>query len=155
MLAANMVLALLWAIVVGSLTLANLAVGLVLGYIVLAIVGGGKRSRYIRTSWAGMSLTLYCVWEIIRANLRVAWYTVSSLKTLKPAVLAVPLEPDLTNGEVSLLAVLVTLTPGTLSMDLSDDRSLLFVHFMHVDDADEAIKSITDGFERRILRLRG
>ena len=69
-------------------------------------------------------------------------------------MLAVPLQEDLSDGEVTLLSVLVTLTPGTLSIDLSKDRTLLYVHFMHVEDPDEAIRSITEGYERRILRLR-
>ena len=65
-----------------------------------------------------------------------------------------PVRPGLSNGELSLLAVLVTLTPGTLSLDLSDDRRVLYVHFMHVDDPEAAVRSIVDGFERRILELR-
>lgn len=153
MLAANFLLALIWAITLGSLSLLNLGVGFLAGYLVLAIAGGG-RSTYIRRTSAGASLFFFTAWEIVVANLRVAWYTVSSLKSLEPAVLAVPLADDLTDGEITLLSLLVTLTPGTLSIDLSEDRSLLYVHFMHIDDADEAIRSITDGFERRILRLR-
>ena len=153
MLAANFLLALIWAITLGSLSLLNLGVGFIVGYLVLAIVGGGQ-SVYIRRTGAGASLFLFTAKEIVVANVRVAWYTVSSLKSLEPAVLAIPLADDLSDGEITLLSLLVTLTPGTLSIDLAEDRGLLYVHFMHIDDADEAIRSITDGFERRILRLR-
>ncbi|GAB4547513.1 MAG: Na+/H+ antiporter subunit E [Phycisphaerales bacterium] len=153
MLAANIVLALVWAIMLGSLSLLNLGVGFVAGYLVLVAVGGG-RSDYVRRTSAGGALFVFTCREIIIANLRVAWYTISSLKSLEPAVLAVPLAPDLSDGEITLLSLLVTLTPGTLSIDLSRDRRSLYVHFMHVDDAEEAIRSITDGFERRILELR-
>ncbi|MBT8208432.1 MAG: Na+/H+ antiporter subunit E [Acidimicrobiia bacterium] len=153
MLLANIVLALLWSIMVGSVALANLSVGFVIGYALLALIGGGRRSRYIRHTWAGVSLVAFTVYELILANVRVAWYTVSDLRALEPAVLAVPLEPGLSDGELSLLAVLVTLTPGTLSLDVADDRRSLYVHFMHVDDPGASIRVITDGFERRILEL--
>ena len=153
MLAANILLALLWAIMLGSLSLLNLGTGFVVGYLVLFSVGGG-RSQYIRRTNAGIRLFFYTCYEIVAANVRVAWYTVSSLKSLEPAVLGVPLDKEITDGEVTLLSILVTLTPGTISLDLSEDRSHLYVHFMHVDDADAAIRSITQGFERRILELR-
>ena len=153
MLAANLLLALLWAIMLGSLSLLNIGVGFAVGYLVLASVTGA-RSAYVRRTTAGASLFFFTVYEIVLANLRVAWYTVSSLKSLEPAVLAVPLKDDLSNGELTLLSVLVTLTPGTLSIDISGDRTALFVHFVHVDDPDEAIRSITEGYERRILQLR-
>jgi multicomponent Na+:H+ antiporter subunit E len=153
MLAANIVLALVWAIMLGSLSLLNLGVGFVAGYLVLVAVGGG-RSDYVRRTRAGAVLFVFTCREIVVANLRVAWYTISSLRALRPAVLAVPLAPDLSDAEITLLSLLVTLTPGTLSLDLSKDRRSLYVHFMHIDDADEAIRSITDGFERRILELR-
>lgn len=153
MLAANLLLALLWAIMLGSLSLLNIGVGFVAGYLVLVVVSG-TRSSYVRRTTAGASLFLFIAYEILVANLRVAWYTISSLRSLEPAVLAVPLQDDISDGEVTLLSVLVTLTPGTLSIDLSEDRRSLYVHFMHVDDPDEAIRSITEGYERRILNLR-
>jgi multicomponent Na+:H+ antiporter subunit E len=153
MLAANLLLALLWAIMLGSLSLLNIGVGFVAGYLVLVVVTG-TRSNYVRRTTAGASLFLFIAYEILVANLRVAWYTISSLRSLEPAVLAVPLQDDISDGEVTLLSVLVTLTPGTLSIDLSEDRRELYVHFMHVDDPDEAIRSITEGYERRILNLR-
>jgi multicomponent Na+:H+ antiporter subunit E len=53
--------------------------------------------------------------------------------------------------EITLLANLITLTPGTLSVDVSDDRRLLFVHAIDCPDADKAVRDIRDGFERKIL----
>ncbi len=55
--------------------------------------------------------------------------------------------------EITLLANLVTLTPGTLSLDVSEDRSTLFVHAMFVDDPDVLRREIKHGFERRVLEL--
>ena len=57
----------------------------------------------------------------------------------------------MTDPEITLLANLITLTPGTLTLDVSADKRQMFVHFMHVDDPAEAVQEIKSGFERRIL----
>lgn len=153
MLTANILLALLWAALTGSFTLLNVAFGFVAGLAVLAWVGRGRRSGYAHRVVACATLIGFAVYELILANLRVAWYTISNLRDLKPAVLGVPLTEDLSDLEITLLSTLVTLTPGTLTLDLAHDRRRLFVHFMHVNDPDEAIWQIKDGFERRILEV--
>ena len=68
----------------------------------------------------------------------------------KPGIFAYPLKVD-RDFEITLLANLITLTPGTLSVDVSDDRRLLFVHAIDCSDADKAVRDIRDGFERKIL----
>jgi multicomponent Na+:H+ antiporter subunit E len=83
----------------------------------------------------------------------VAYYTVSSLGNLNPAVLTVELEDDATDAEVTLLSILVTLTPGTLTLDVTGNNRQMIVHFMHVDDREAAVREIKEGFERRILEV--
>jgi multicomponent Na+:H+ antiporter subunit E len=71
---------------------------------------------------------------------------------MRPAIVAVPL--DLTSDfQITLLANLITLTPGTLSLDISDDKKILYVHGMYVDDVDEFRRSIKQGFEKRVQEL--
>ena len=71
---------------------------------------------------------------------------------ITPGVVAVPLTAT-SDLEITLLSCLITLTPGTLALDVSDDRSTLFVHALDVADPDEFRRSIVDGFERRVLEL--
>jgi multicomponent Na+:H+ antiporter subunit E len=153
MFAANVLLAFIWATMTGALNLINLLVGFVIGYCVLALFTSAGHQSYIRRVWGGATLVVFAVYALVLANLRVAWFTIADLRDLKPAILGVPLRPDLTDGEITLLATLVTLTPGTLTLDLAKDRSVMFIHFMHVDDPARAMNSITEGFERRILRM--
>ncbi len=150
----NLLLALLWASIIGPFSPANLGVGFVLGYIVLRVVAGrGSRPRYVRQVLATLRLTGYTAVAIVIANVKVAYYTMSSLRRLQPAVLTVPLEEDVTDTEVTLLAILVTLTPGTLTLDVIGENEAMLVHFMHVDDRDAAIQDIKKGFERLILEV--
>ncbi len=98
------------------------------------------------------AMLAYFVWELVLANLKVARDVLMPVKRLRPAVVAVPLDLE-TDWQITLLAILITLTPGTLSLDVSTDRRVLFIHAMHVDDPDALRREIKSGFERRIRRL--
>jgi multicomponent Na+:H+ antiporter subunit E len=71
-----------------------------------------------------------------------------------PGVVAIPLDAR-TDTEITLLANLITLTPGSVSLDLSEDRRVLYVHAMYIDGGDvEAYRrSVKEGLERRVLEL--
>lgn len=90
--------------------------------------------------------------ELVLSTLRVAWEVVTPAKKRRQGIIAVPLDVK-TDLEISLLANLITFTPGTLSLDVSSDRSVLYVHTMFVDDPDELRREIKDGFERRVIDL--
>ena len=66
--------------------------------------------------------------------------------------MAVPLALD-RDAEIALLANLITLTPGTLSLDVSPDRRTLYVHAMATTSPDDLRREIQQGFERRILEV--
>jgi multicomponent Na+:H+ antiporter subunit E len=149
MFASNILLAILWSLLIGPFAPNNLLVGFLVGMMALALCSRAGRV-YAMRFWATASLLIFLTIELVKANVRVAYYTVSRLKNLRPAILAVPLE-QLTDTEITLLANLITLTPGTLTIDVSEDKRQMFVHFMHVDNPTEAVQEIKDGFERRIL----
>jgi multicomponent Na+:H+ antiporter subunit E len=71
-----------------------------------------------------------------------------------PGVVAIPLDAR-TDAEITMLANLITLTPGSVSLDLSDDKRFLYVHAMYIDGGDvEAYRrSVKEGLERRVLEL--
>lgn len=148
----NLILAALWAALIGPFTPSNLLVGFIVGYLVLCVTAiAGFGGNYARRVRAIVFLVLYTIYELAVANVRVAYYTISSLSSLSPAILDVPLKPGMSDGEICLLSSLITLTPGTLTIDVAPDRLSLSVHFMHVDDAETAVRSIQNGFERRVL----
>lgn len=149
----NVSLAILWACMTGSLTPANLLVGFVLGYVVLLAAEGRQAIGHaLRRVQRVAGLFLFFVWELVLANLRVAWDVVTPGHRMRPGVIAVPLEAR-TDVEITLLANMVSLTPGTLSLDVSDDRSVLYVHAMYLHDRDRLVRSIRGGFERRLLEV--
>ena len=90
--------------------------------------------------------------ELFLSTLRVAWEVMTPSKKRRQGIIAVPLAVQ-TDLEISLLANLITFTPGTLSLDVSSDRSVLYVHTMFLDDPETLRREIKEGFERRVIDL--
>ncbi|MPV86512.1 Na+/H+ antiporter subunit E [Ostreibacterium oceani] len=101
-----------------------------------------------------VNLIVFFIKELFMANLRVAYDVVTPTTYMRPCVVAVPLDAK-TDIEITILACMISLTPGTLSLGLSEDRSLLFVHAITFSTMDpEAIKQeLKQGFEQRLLRV--
>jgi multicomponent K+:H+ antiporter subunit E len=100
-----------------------------------------------------MTYSIMVLWDILVANVQVAWIvlTVPNAK-LKPAWIAIPL--DLRQPEaITLLAGTITLTPGTVSADLSDKGHSLLVHVLHTDDPDAVIAEIKTRYEARLKEI--
>lgn len=150
-LAAHLLLAIAWMLMTESFTPASLAVGLLVGFAILWLVGT-TQGRYARRVVRLVRLCGFIAWESVRANLRVARHVLSPLERLRPVVVAVPLEAS-TDLEITLLAIVVTVVPGSFVLDVDLERRTLFVHVMHADDLDAARREITDDFERRLLEV--
>ena len=149
--AINLVLALAWAALMGAWSLGGLAVGFLVGYAVLWMLRPLLHDDvYSRRLGSAVSLALYFLFELVVSSVRVAWYVLAPWKTSRPGIVAVPLEPASDNA-VAVLANLVSLTPGSLSVDVSEDRRTLLVHAMFVDDPEEERRTIKRGMERRVL----
>ena len=154
MLLASLLLALAWAALQGALSLPNLIVGYALGYFVLALLarGGVLPATLTKRTVNAVSLAAFFTGELLRANVRVALDVLRPRHLLRPAVVAVPL--DVTQDrEILLLSMMINITPGSVTIDLADDRRTLFVHVMHMDTADATRREIKDGFERRVKML--
>jgi multicomponent Na+:H+ antiporter subunit E len=149
----NILLALTWAMLGGNFNLANVVVGFLVGYGVLLLAQRGiGTSPYFRRLRRVISFIGFFLWELLLANLRVAHDVVTPPLYARPGVIAIPLEAR-TAVEVTLLANLLTLTPGTLSLDVSDDGRVLYLHAMFIDDPERFRRRIKDGLERRLLEV--
>ncbi|MEM9882911.1 MAG: Na+/H+ antiporter subunit E [Planctomycetota bacterium] len=152
----NLLLALAWMAMMGSTSWTQFVMGFAVAYLALAWLGSIIRppgqTGYIRKLPAAIGFALFIVYELVLANLRVAYDVVTPGPNRSPAVIGVPLDAT-TDVEITLLANLITLTPGTLSLELSDDRRTLYVHAMFADDPAEFRREIKEGFERRVLEL--
>ena len=107
---------------------------------------------YLKRSWALLILGGVFLVELTKASIDVAIAVVSSKEGLKPGIVAVPLDLKTDMG-IATLANLVSLTPGTTSMNVSEDRKTLHVHVLNMESEEAVIASIKDTFERRVLAV--
>ena len=142
-----------WVAVTGEVSVANLLEGAVLaGLLVLLLrVPLRRRFRFEKVPKA-LGLLLYFLKEILLSNAAVARSLLSPVSSLSPGIVAVPLDLKSDAG-IAVLANLVTLTPGTLSLDVSPDRKTLYVHALHVEDPDAFRREVKEGFERRVKEV--
>lgn len=149
----NIALAVLWMSLVGDFSSGHFIVGFVIGYLVLLVCRPVlPQSSYSRKVWQITRLVAYLAWRIVLANVEIAWRVLKPRLDIRPAMIAVPLRAR-TDAEITLLANLITLTPGTVSIDLSPDHSTLYVHVIDLRDPDEFKRSIRRGLERRVLEV--
>lgn len=92
--------------------------------------------------------------ELMKANFKVARDVLTPGHQMNPGIIVFPLKAS-TEFEITLLANLISLTPGSLTIDVSEDRKLLYFHAMYVDNDDmEKVKEeVRNGFEKRILAI--
>jgi multicomponent Na+:H+ antiporter subunit E len=154
MLLANILLALAWTALQGALSLANLVVGYLLGYIVLQVLtrGGVLPRRYAGKVGTFLGLFAFLVYELVLANIRLAIDVVRPNSTMRPAVVRVPLDVQ-SDAEILMFSALLNLTPGSIALDVSEDRTTMYVHVMHMETPEQARDDMKTGFERRVRRL--
>ena len=90
--------------------------------------------------------------ELVISNFRVLHDVLTPVHRMHPGIIAVPLEAK-TDLEILVFSNLLTMTPGTLSLEISPDRTTLFVHAMYIDDAERFKKEIKENFEARVLEI--
>jgi multicomponent Na+:H+ antiporter subunit E len=149
----NVFLALTWAMLNGEINLPNLFIGFLLGYLVLYI---GHRaigpSLYFGRVMGMVRFLFFFFKELLVSNYKLALEVLTPTFYMKPRIVAIPLSVK-ADAEITALANLISLTPGTLSLDVSADRSVLYVHFIYAEDEEKVKQEIKNGMERWIRDL--
>lgn len=149
----NLLLSLAWVALTGQYQAGNFFVGLLLGFVAIRITLRGKSSQaYSARLKAIAGFVLFFIKELIVANLKVAFDVLTPRHHMRPGIVAIPLDLK-TDLEITVLTTLITLTPGTLCLHVTDDRRTLYLHAMYIDDPEQITRDIKDGFERRVREV--
>lgn len=153
MLLLNVLLAIAWAALNGSFQPVDLLFGFVLGYLVLWVTTrlGKQQPYFIQIRRVFVLLGVFLL-DVLRANLRMAGIILSPRMKLRPGVVAVPLILK-SEAAIIVLANMLTLTPGTLTLDISTDRRTLFIHTVYLDDPEQFRQQLLSGYEQRLQEL--
>jgi len=151
----HVLLALIWCMMHNSLHPVTFIVGYLLAwgstsmFLVLT-----KYNPFRMNIWEGIKLFFVFLKEMIIANIQIAYIIISPAMNIRPGFIEYPL--DIRNdGAIVLLANMISLTPGTLSVDISPDRKYIYVHAMVMETPDKLKAQIKQTFERRIQKMLG
>ena len=152
MIRTGLLLGVTWVALTGDISVANVAFGVLLGGLAVRVarpLGPYPVFAKVRPLKV-LGLLLYLAGQIVVANLNVVAAVLGPQRLLRPALVAVPLDVT-TDGQIAALSNLISLTPGTLSLDVSPDRRTLYVHAMSASSPEALRREIKEGFERRVL----
>lgn len=147
----NLLLAVLWAALHADLSVTTAIIGFVLGFLLLSAMHRGYGAAML----GAVGYIFFLGQAIILSSIQVARYVLSPKLRLDQGIVAIPLTAR-TDLEIAILASSITLTPGTISVDVGRDAAgqrVLYVHNLVMGDADDVRKTIKQDFERRILRV--
>lgn len=149
----SLLLGAMWLLLNNSISWEHFLLAALLGISIPLLVQQLQETRHQRIRLG--KLSAYCLlvlWDILVANLQVARLVLGPVKRLQPAFIKVPLritEPQ----PLVWLASTITLTPGTLSCDVSEDGTYLLVHVLHLEDEEAMVEEIQQRYERRLQEI--
>lgn len=149
----NLMLAIVWVALTDSVSLYNFILGFLVGWAILALIQRhvpplkGYSNRVSRI----ISFAVFFVKELVVANIRVAYDVLTPTSYMSPGVVGYKLDAK-TDTEILFVSTFISLTPGTLSMDVSDDKKVLYIHAMFLEDKASFITDI-QALERHVLRI--
>ncbi len=152
--ALNLLLAFIWQALTATFTIQSLVAGFLLGYGALWMAQPlfGDRSPYFLRMWRIVRLIGFFLYELVISSIRVAWDVLTPTQLSRPAILRMPLDVE-SDIEILLVTNLISLTPGTLSLDVTADRKTLIVHAMFADDPDALVADLKNGMERMVREV--
>ncbi|SDI35073.1 Na+/H+ antiporter subunit E [Natribacillus halophilus] len=149
----NIVIAIFWMALQGEYTSVNFVIGYVIGLgVVYFLRGSLNETFYMRRVWAIIKLIVIFIKELVVANLDMIRIVLSPKLNVTPGIIA--LRTDLkTDWEITILSMCITLTPGTMTMDYSQDGRTLYIHSIHMNSTQEVIDDVRNNFERAIQEV--
>ena len=149
----NLLLSFIWVALTGSMYYSNFLFGFLLGFFILWVMNRHEEDRrYFNKVPKTIAFIFYFLYEMLAANVQVAYDVVTPKYFFKPGIIRYPLEAT-TDIEINLLSTMISMTPGTLILDISEDKKSLFIHVMYLKDREHFIAQIKKGFEHRLLEI--
>ncbi len=140
----NLLIAVLWMLLWDAFSIYGLLAGLAMGYVLVALYSRAfEGGTYGLAPWRLAAFALYFTRILVKANLQVAWEVITPGFTMSPRMLRYDVS-GLTPVQVTTLASAISLTPGTLSCDIREEDSALYIHCMYASDRQAALRDIDE-----------
>lgn len=134
-------------------TVGTFVTGYIIGLVAVYILRGFLPGRfYLKRLYWMIRLFFVFIIELIKANIDVVRIVMAPKIDIHPGFYAYPNDLE-EEWEVALLSTLITLTPGTVVVAISEDYSIIYIHGLDMDDADTEIATIKTSFENVIKEV--
>ncbi|GAA4441749.1 Na+/H+ antiporter subunit E [Ravibacter arvi] len=149
----NLMLTFVWVALTGDLSFVNFWFGFALGFFILYIKekNDGDVKYFVRVPKI-LGFLLFFIYEMIKANLQVAYDLVTPKFFMQPGIVKYPLSAQ-NEFEITMLSNIISLTPGTLILDVSADKKVLYIHVMYLKDKEKFIRRTKEKIENRLLEI--
>ncbi|PZD96154.1 Na+/H+ antiporter subunit E [Paenibacillus sambharensis] len=149
----NLLIAFVWMFLKNTWNPATFIVGYLIGLLFLFMLRRFLNGEfYMRRIGAIVNLILLFLKELLLSNITVIKEIVRPRLRIRPGIFTLKTELK-SDWEVTVLACLITLTPGTLTLEVSPDNSTLYIHAMDIEDAEMLEKQIKGSFEKAIMEV--
>lgn len=149
----SLLLLLVWLLLSSSLSAGNILLGLVLAWIIPLLTRAlWADEPAIRKPWRIFAYLRRLLWDIFLANLTVARLVLMPGRQPQPAFVSYPLSLEHPLA-ITILASTITLTPGTVSADISEDSKLLLIHVLDAEDDETVINGIRERYEKPLQEM--
>ena len=149
----NLLLAFTWVALTGVLYYSNFLFGYAIGFFLLWLMNRNERDqRYFNRVPKIIGFILYFHYEMVKANIQVAYDVITPKFFMKPGIVQYPMEAN-SDFEINMLSTMIALTPGTRVIDVSEDRKVLYIHAMYMKSREQFIEQIRERVERRLLEI--
>lgn len=152
----NVALGVVWMFLHTAYTLVDFVVGFVLGAVLIYLIAHLMVGRpyYLDRFFKALKLLVIFLRELVIACWQVLVHVLKPELTIRPGIIKMDIYLD-RPAQITLLANMITLTPGTMTVEVAADNSALYIHTLDIDDADKICADIERNFEKNILEVWG
>ncbi len=146
-------LAFVWLALIMKFTLGNFIIGLLLSFLIMGFMCRKDKddNQFYKKPLIIIIYLLFFLKEVVKGSIRIAWDIITPKHYMNPGIIAVPLDAK-TDWEITLFANSITLTPGTTSIAVSKDKTILYVYSVYIDkNPQHTINSLKNGLEKKLL----
>ncbi len=153
----NLLLCLVWVALTGHLNYTNFMFGYVMGFFILWLLARTSKSSspekgYFYRVPKIIMFIVYFLYDMVRANIEVTREIMTPKLNITPGIIAYKHNLK-TDFEITMLTNIIALTPGTMVMKISDDKKLLYIHSLYIQDKEKFIERLKNGLERKLIEI--
>ena len=151
----NILLTFVWVALTGQLNYINFFFGGALGYFILwTLVMRSKKGEmdYFYRVPKIVMFIMYFIVDMLQANLQVAIDVMTPNYHTTPGIIKYQIDAK-TDFEITMLTNIIALTPGTMVIDIAEDKKHIYIHTMYLKDKEKFIQRMKERTEKKLLEI--